>query len=333
MKDDIKVIEKRSWIRYAGAVLKAKFLSIKTPLFISWILTNRCNFSCQYCHSHGNKAEELTTQQALDFVEKLARCGTQGVTLTGGEPLMREDLGKIVDSCVAQDIAVVLNSNGFMVAERIADIRKVKMVMLSLDGPEEIHDSIRGKGSFSMVMRAIDCVRARGIKVCIGTTLSSLNLSSLDSIFRISKKNKLQVFFQPAEKYQLRYNELNSIVPLAEAYKRAIAAIMVEKKNNCFIGNSFSGLKSLSCWPEPHLPLKCYGGILFVRIDANGDIKVCGRRHGSLVLGNILKNDFSNIFKGAAPAVCSTCWCASRVEFNKAMAFDLEALLGILKKV
>ena len=329
----LKTVRRRSLIKDVKAVLKARIFNTKTPLFISWVLTNRCNYSCPYCHSHGHEAEELTTQQALGFVERLARMGTKGVTLTGGEPLIREDLGRIVDRCVAQDIAVVLNSNGSMVVERIADIRNVRTVMLSLDGPEKIHDSIRGKGSFATVMGAVDCVKARGIKVCIGTTLSSLNLSSLDVIFKIARKNRLQVYFQPAEEYQLRHNELNSIVPSSDEYKRAIVAIMLEKKNNRFIGNSLSGLRYLYCWPEHHRPLKCYGGILFVRIDANGDVKICGKPRGSFVLGNILRNDFYDIFNYATPVVCEACWSASRVEFNKAMAFDLEAVLSMLKKV
>ena len=318
---------------YAKAAAMALFLNRKTPLFVSWILTHRCNYSCAYCHSQGNISEELTTQQALDFASRLAGFGTRGVTFTGGEPLMREDLGKIVDCCAAQNIAVILNSNGSLVADRIEDIRNIKMVTLSLDGPEEVHDAVRGKGSFAIVMRAVDCVRARGIKVCIGTTLSSVNLSSLDEIFKISRKNKLRVFFQPAEKYQLRNSQVDPISPAAKEYKRAIEAIIVEKKHNSFIGNSLSGLKHLSCWPDPHSPLKCFGGKLFVRIDFNGDVKICGRHCGSFVLGNILQDDFASIFRDAAPVVCTNCWCAPRVEFNKAMAFDPDAVFNILRTV
>ncbi|NTV28652.1 MAG: radical SAM protein [Candidatus Omnitrophica bacterium] len=333
MKAEVTTARRRSFLRYANTALKARIFNRKTPLLVSWVITRRCNFSCPYCQSQGNEKEELTREQALDFVDRLARVGTQGVTLTGGEPLMRADLGQIVDRCVARGITVGVNSNGAMVEARIQDIRNASMVMLSLDGPENIHDAVRGPGSFAMVMRAVDLVRSRGIKVSIAATLSSVNLSSLDAIFKIAREQELRVYFQPAEKDQLRHDELNPITPSVEEYRRAISAIMLEKTQNAYIGNSVSGLKYLYSWPDPHLPLKCYGGLLFVRVEANGDVKICGRHLGAAVMGNILKRDIMEIMKDAPPVVCTTCWSAARLEFNKAMAFDLESVLTILKKV
>ncbi len=332
MKTGLRSVKRPLLFDYAKAAAKVVFLNRRVPLFVSWILTNRCNYSCVYCHSRGNISEELTTQQALDFAGRLASLGTRSVTFTGGEPLMREDLGKIVDCCSAQNIAVILNSNGSLIEERIEDVRNITMATLSLDGPQKVHDAVRGKGSFGTVMRAVDCLRAKRIKVCIGTTLSSVNLSSLDEIFRISKTGKLPVFFQPAEKYQLRNNELDPISPSVKEYKHAIEAIIAEKRHNIYIGNSLSGLKHLSYWPDPHPPLKCFGGKLFVRIDFNGDVKICGRHCGSVVYGNVLHRDFLNIFRDVATVVCVNCWCAPRVEFNKAMAFDLGSVSNVLRK-
>lgn len=316
-------------LRYVVDVLQAKVWNVRKPLIVSWILTSRCNFSCPYCHSVGDLSKELSTAQVFNFVRELARLGTRRISFTGGEPLMRDDLGEIVDYCVENGMVVTLNSNGSMVSSRIRDIRRISLLTLSLDGPEDVHDAIRGKGAFAGLMDAIACARQERVRVYFATTLSSPNLSYLGAIFEISRMFGIKVFFQPAEHFQLRDGRPNPIAPARDEYAKAMVIIMEEKKRNPLVGNSWAGLKHLFYWPRAHPLLKCYGGLLSVRIDANGDIKICGRPKGDSVLGNVLTGDFERIFMTADLPVCRFCWCSSRIEFNKAMALDIDAVSNI----
>ncbi|HDD72435.1 MAG TPA: radical SAM protein, partial [Candidatus Bathyarchaeota archaeon] len=63
-------------------------------------VTQRCNLACIYCHREGEQAahEEMTVEEISRIVEAAASLGISKVKLTGGEPLLREDILDIVSA-------------------------------------------------------------------------------------------------------------------------------------------------------------------------------------------------------------------------------------------
>ncbi len=139
-----------------NSLLMARVFKKKTPLIVSWAITTRCNKSCAYCDIWNIKVKELETAHVFSLISELSRLGTRIIHFTGGEPLLREDIGMIIDCCSERGILTSINSNGSLMKQRIKELKNLNLVGLSLDGPEDVHDSIRGKGSYGEVIAALN---------------------------------------------------------------------------------------------------------------------------------------------------------------------------------
>ncbi len=75
-----------------------RFGLLKPYSFVQWLVTNRCNAVCPFCESSSGKArpEELTYEEALKLIRDLGGMKVRRLVLSGGEPLMRPDLFKII---------------------------------------------------------------------------------------------------------------------------------------------------------------------------------------------------------------------------------------------
>lgn len=121
-----------------------------------WIkVTNRCNLQCKYCYADASvdcdSSFELTVKQIKDMLEELKGENFNKIIITGGEPLMRNDIVEILETC-AQYGKVQLLTNGTIGTQELYDkiINTVDMIQISLDSYEEgTHDQSRGKGSFA----------------------------------------------------------------------------------------------------------------------------------------------------------------------------------------
>jgi MoaA/NifB/PqqE/SkfB family radical SAM enzyme len=133
----------------------------KKPIFVSWEITVKCNLRCKYCNSWLRNYTELNTEDVFRTISTLSRMGTRVIRITGGEPLLRNDIVDIINYIYSLGIFVALSTNGILFPEKIAKINKLDSVTISLDGPEKIHDSIRGEGSYNKAIQAIDMATAK----------------------------------------------------------------------------------------------------------------------------------------------------------------------------
>lgn len=133
------------------------------PNHVNFLLTHRCNFQCNYCYvPFQSYAEELTTKQIIKIIDLLYERGIFSLDLTGGEPLLREDITEILSHCNDLDIDVGLATNGVLLTEKVSEMSNVwnkkKTVHLSVDAstPEMFFQVTRSK-AFAKVL---DCTRA-----------------------------------------------------------------------------------------------------------------------------------------------------------------------------
>ncbi|MBI5486987.1 MAG: radical SAM protein [Deltaproteobacteria bacterium] len=158
------------------------------PRFCVWELTLACDARCIHCGSSAGapRPAELDTPEALALCDALADLGVPHVTLSGGEPLLRPDWEQLAARLVARDVAVELISNGLAldddVARRIAR-SGVRSVTLSIDGPEAIHDALRGvRGAFSRAVAAAARLRRQGLPVGAATQINARNIDRLEEL-------------------------------------------------------------------------------------------------------------------------------------------------------
>ena len=99
-------------------------------------VTQRCNLNCFFCHKEGEDAfgQELTPTEITDIVKMACKLGMKKVKITGGEPLLREDIIEIVSRIAQHADEVSLTTNGFLLEEKAEALRSagLKRVNVSL---------------------------------------------------------------------------------------------------------------------------------------------------------------------------------------------------------
>lgn len=166
-----------------------------------WEFTLKCNLRCSHCGSLAGckRPNELNTQECFSLCEDLAELGCNDVSLMGGEPFLRGDWVSVAQ-CI-KDLGMNLNfvSNGVILDRYISKVAKLgpKVVGISLDGMEKVHESVRGKGTWKKTLNAIELLRGKGIQTTIITTVSKLNFNDLpkmkDLLFKKNVNWQLQV--------------------------------------------------------------------------------------------------------------------------------------------
>jgi MoaA/NifB/PqqE/SkfB family radical SAM enzyme len=314
---------------FIKSILNRRLFNKKTPLSVSWTLTNRCNHKCKYCNLLNIVSEELTTKQIFSIIDELDKLGTQRIGFTGGEPLLREDINKIIDYSHNKGIFTGLVSNGSLVQKKINEIKNLDLLQLSLDGLEEINDKQRYKGSYKDVISAIKTTKGKIPKIWLTCVLTKKNLNSIDFILELARQYNLKVFFQPVVDYENCGLQAKTLFPDKDKYKETIKKLIILKKKNQQIGNSKVGLKYLQNWPI-YKKLNCNASKLFAHIYPNGDVYPCFNMDGKKPI-NCLSKDFNNAFKQLKLKDCKGCWTYANIEMNYLFNFNFNAGWNSLK--
>jgi len=175
-------------------------VSTKQEFFVQWHLTERCNLKCSHCYQSGFAGEELSRAEIVSVIDEIVEMlqawqkaygldFLPSFNVTGGEPFLRRDLFDILGEMHAKDFATYLLTNGTLVDEERAAVLAemgVKGVQVSIEGPPEIHDSIRGAGSFEASRRGVSHLLAAGLKVTLNATLSKINADRFDEMINIA---------------------------------------------------------------------------------------------------------------------------------------------------
>ncbi|MDD5568598.1 MAG: radical SAM protein [Candidatus Omnitrophica bacterium] len=317
-------------LNLASAFINARFFGVRSPAIVNWALTYRCNHSCRYCGVSDNKTVELSTREAISAIDEMRDCGTRKIHFTGGEPLVREDFPLLLDYCRKKGISMSVNSNGALVRQGIKSLRGIDGLSLSLDGPQEIHDAVRGEGSYYEVMEAVKYAKENNVKIRFTTVLSKLNLSSVDFILNKAEELNTVVIFQPAQKFLLETRKINPIAASIAEYRNVISRLIEKKRKNRFIGNSLSGLRHLYHWPSL-TRISCANALIICRIEPSGEIYGCADFKDRPSGIKIQETGFKKAFNNLVPLTCNECWCASYTELNCLFSGKPDSIFNLKK--
>jgi MoaA/NifB/PqqE/SkfB family radical SAM enzyme len=310
----------------AAALFKVHVLRRRMPLLILWNITSRCDARCLYCAAFEINRPELSTSDVKDRLDALWPLGCRWITFGGGEPLLRPDIGEIIRHAKAVGFSVFISTNGWRASERAADLALVDHVNLSLDGPRELHDEIRGQGAFDQAFNALDVCREQRVRVSFQCVLSKFNVEHPEEVLELARLRGIPVMFQPATKWLNSSLKPNPFAPEPEKHARAIEKLIALKKQGALIRNSFTGLQHVAHWPAS-TPIPCGAGTFTATIESDGSMVACHHQIAEF-LSSTPDTDPAGVqfARLALPSGCAQCWCAALVEMNLIFSPSLESI-------
>jgi radical SAM protein with 4Fe4S-binding SPASM domain len=162
---------------------------------VFWNITRQCNLSCRHCYLDAgpDKAgeDELTTSEALELIDDLAALGIPLLIVSGGEPLVRDDIWELLPYARKQGMAIALSSNGTLITPEVALRLKesgVEYVGISLDGSDrETHEHVRNlPGCFDAALAGLANCREAGLKTGVRFTTTRENRGDIENMIRLS---------------------------------------------------------------------------------------------------------------------------------------------------
>ena len=285
------------------------------PHVIAWNLTRRCNLECAHCYIAAGPSEtaqnELDTDECLRIAGEILEVNPSPILiLSGGEPLLRDDLTEIAGYASSRGATVVVGTNGTLLTDdRIAALKRagVTGVAVSVDSlSPAYHDRFRhGAGSLEATTGALERLRAQRLDFIIQTTVTKGNRSELARLVTWAAEQGAVAFncyFLVPTGRGARLSDLD-----AEGYESVLAELV--QHHSAQLGRMMVRAK---CAPHfmrvlhratPDSPVlnyqtRCPCGTQYCRITPDGKLTPCP--YLPEVAGDLRRESFGDIWRHAS---------------------------------
>ena len=288
---------------------------------VAWETTRNCNLACVHCRASattGPHKGELDTSEAFGLLDQIAEVAKPIIILTGGEPLLRDDIFDIAAYGTDKGLRMVMAPNGTLITEPVAKRLMdsgIKRISISLDGATaESHDNFRKvEGAFEGAVNAMKIAKGVGLAFQINTTITKTNLDQIPKIQQLAVKMGAVA------------HHIFLLVPTGRGkyiVDQAINAAEYEETLNWFYDQRDKTPLELKATCAPHyyrilrqrakadgksvsfqshgldaVTRGCLGGIGFCFISHRGDVQPCGFL--AAACGNVRQNSFADIWNNS----------------------------------
>lgn len=174
------------------------------PVLVFWETTKACLLACQHCRAHAQREPlpgELTTAEGERLLKDVTEFGRPApvVILTGGDLLMRPDIFHLLDVARDLDLRVAVSPSATdlvnpQVMEQFAS-HDVHSLSLSLDGPQPVHDRIRGiSGTYDRTVAEMRWSKAAGLTTQINTVVMRSTVEHLPEVVSLLLREQVHVW-------------------------------------------------------------------------------------------------------------------------------------------
>lgn len=335
--------------RTSRAVLGARLKN--RPFILSHLITSLCNADCPMCLWKG-EGEGLTTGEIRDLYAQAGRLGFLSVVVWGGEPLLRQDIGEVLECARHSGLRTTVITNGYLLPEKAEEIgRHLHTLLVSIDAPSGYHDTLRRlPGTFHRAMEGIKLLRSlqKDLKVVVISVITRQNLEYVGPLLEFSKKNSLPIIFQAINirDYGLRPRNIDTqdVCPSQKENLRVFGLIADCKRRGFPVVNSYEYLNALA---KGETSYKCHYKKLTLRVETNGDVLDCTEgpalpskveAGGEGIIGNVKEKCLEDII--ASPqyerflnntGYCSVCMDAGTLESSYLWELRPPSLLNGLR--
>jgi heme b synthase len=271
-----------------------------TPRLIAWELTKRCPLNCRHCRAVAADRAfegEFSREECFRLLENIAEFSSPIMILTGGEPMVREDIYEIASYGNRLGLRMVMAPCGLLMDR--ANTRKliesgIQRISLSIDGADaETHDRFRQvTGSFEAVIRAAGLAREEGLEFQVNTTVTRLNVDQLERILELAIELGAVGYHPFLLVPTGRGRELLQYEIEPEEYERVLTwvysksrEVPIQMKPTCAphyyrIMRQKEREEGRKVTPETHgmsaMTKGCLGGQSFAFISNTGRVQICG---------------------------------------------------------
>ncbi|RCK80853.1 MAG: Radical SAM domain heme biosynthesis protein [Candidatus Ozemobacter sibiricus] len=279
---------------------------------LAWETTQACTLACPHCRADAcleRPAGELTTDEGRRLLREAARVGPGIIILSGGEPLLRDDLEDLAAAGTAagHTVVVATNDGRLLTRERIASLREagVRRYSFSVHFPdEEGQDAFTGRpGTLQATREAFARLRAAGIGFQINTTVMRGNAERLEEIRRLALDlgaAAWHLFFvvptgraaAPPRSAPLTDSEIEKVLRWAAGIEATAGLPM---KITC--APHYARIKAEMGLKNTQRGRGCMAGDGFAFVSSRGEVKPCG--YFDLSVGNVRQTPFDVIYREA----------------------------------
>lgn len=289
------------------------------PRVIAWESTQACNLVCRHCRASAQTEpapDELTTSEVKRLIDEIVSLSKPIFVISGGEPLMREDIFDVAAYATDRGLRVAMSPNGTLITPHAVERMKdagVKRVSVSIDGSSaERHDAIRGvTGAFQDAVRGIQHCRDGGLPFQINTTVMRQNVHDLEAthdltvslgaaawhIFMLVPTGRGQVDDELTPKgYEDILNwiydaALKSPIPLrVTCGPQFMRLVLTRQKDSDTPPNLVGQERGLD-----RMSRGCLAGMGYCFISHRGEVYPCG--YLPVLAGNVREEDFASIYQ------------------------------------
>ena len=308
-----------------------------------WIeITNACNLRCRMCGQRGDGGylnepaspmhrKNLPLEQWIKFIDEI-KSYHPFILLRGGEPFLYPHIDELIGHIAESNLYLAIDTNGTQLTKHATAIASyVDRLNISVDGPPEIHDYVRGEaGSFAQIKQGVEAVQREFKKIkrlridplAITCTVSHYNYHALGGMVAVAeelgiKEVNLQLCYyfdtKVGEEYEKRMDETFGIKPLSwkgfqredrkidyAVLKQTIRGLINHKGKVRF--NLVPDLddSSLEQWfTDPSVAVnydRCYAPWFMANVMPNGDVNFCCD-FGDYIIGNITQSPLLDLWR------------------------------------
>jgi MoaA/NifB/PqqE/SkfB family radical SAM enzyme len=265
-------------------------------------VTVRCNLSCEMCSVWRGKRDGPPLDLLHSLLSEARELGAHTFVPCGGEPFVRPGFVDLLAHAHAVGFRrTEVVTNGVLVRKHIDRLEEIPSVQLhvSIDGPADVHDALRGEGVYARAVEAVRAARERGVAVGISGVLMKPTLRRSRHVIELAAELGLEeVSFQPFQ-------------PEIHGMDRDAAPFLFDPGQRAEVEDAITALRELArergvrIYTDPILdqvPAYCFDGVRpippggcylpsrFLLIDVSGDLYPCFFMRDE-VMGNVLRGD------------------------------------------
>lgn len=266
-------------------------------------ITSRCMYRCEHCYTiHTLKKQDVVPfDKLMDAIEKLVDIGVGMLSLEGGEPLIRyDDLLEIIKRVGDRANPWIATTGHSLTEEKAKELAEAGLIgaQISLDhyDPDKHNAFRRDKRAFDSAVNAVNLFRENGIfpVVCIVPSKQIVNEGGLYNYLELAKELNVG-YIQLLEPMPAgRYLEPDGEFLFNDEERKKLEDFHI-KVNTSAKYKDYPGI-SARVYLEDESRYGCgMGGNQTAYIDSSGNVEPCP--YMNMTLGNILDEDFSDIFK------------------------------------